>query len=148
MEILSSPALWFSLVALLVIVEVFTGAMIAACLAAGCLISGVLALVGCGPTALVAGLIAGTLVAFVCVVPLVRHFRGRNGRGTVAVSGMDALIGREACVTEAIEADGTGRVRIDGDNWQARSLAGQRAAKGARVRVTGYESIVLTVEVL
>lgn len=148
MNILSSPALWFSLAALLVIIEILSGAMIAACLSAGCLVSGIMALLGFGPTALVVGLIAGTLAAFVSVVPLIKHFRSRNPKAAAAVSGMEALTGREACVTEAIEDGGKGRVRIDGDNWQARSNSGCSVPAGTKVRVVGHESIVLIVEVL
>ena len=146
MHMFTSPALWFSFAALLVIVEVLSGTMIAACLAAGCVVSGVMALMGFGFTPLIAGLIAGTLAAFVGIVPLVRHFRSLNPKSAAAVSGMEALTGREARVTEAIAAGGTGRVRIDGDNWQARSVSGCAAEIGARVRVTGHESIVLLVE--
>lgn len=146
MNVFYAPALWFSLAALLVIVEVFSGTMIAACVAAGCLVAGIMALLGCSTTALVGGLIAGTFAAFVGIVPLVQHFRRRNPKSAAAVSGMDALAGREAHVTEAIAEGGTGRVRIDGDNWQARTVSGEAVEAGAKVRVVGHESIVLIVE--
>ena len=61
---------------------------------------------------------------------------------------MDALIGREVRVAEDIPAGGIGRVRIDGDSWQAQSNDGREIAAGERVRVLSYDSIILTVEII
>ena len=63
-----------------------------------------------------------------------------------AVTGMDALIGRTGKV---IEAPDSLRIRIDGDVWKivpAKNSA--PIAAGENVRVVGYDSIILTVEVI
>ena len=60
---------------------------------------------------------------------------------------MEALIGREGFLKREIPADGgLGRLRIDGDDWQVRSRDGEPVAHGTKVRVTGYDSIILTVK--
>lgn len=62
------------------------------------------------------------------------------------VSNADAIIGREGRVSEPIEAGGYGRVAIDGDDWKARSHDGSPIYAGERVRITGRDSIIVTVE--
>ena len=61
-------------------------------------------------------------------------------------SNADALMGREATVSQDIPANGYGRVAIDGDDWKATASAD--IAKGSKVKVVGRESIILTVEKL
>ncbi len=62
------------------------------------------------------------------------------------VSNADAIIGREGRVSEPIEAGGYGRVAIDGDDWKARSCDDSTIDAGARVRIIGRDSIIVTVE--
>ena len=62
------------------------------------------------------------------------------------LSNAEAVIGREGRVTENIEANGYGRVAIDGDDWKARSTGGIAIAEGTRVRAIKMDSIILTVE--
>ena len=63
-----------------------------------------------------------------------------------AATGMDALIGRTGT---AFEAPDCMRMRIDGDIWQIRpSRHGAPLMPGDEVRVVGYDSIILSVEVI
>jgi membrane protein implicated in regulation of membrane protease activity len=56
-----------------------------------------------------------------------------------------ALIGRVGLLTAACEApSGLGRVEVEGQDWAARCCTGLPA--GVRVRITGAEGIVLSVE--
>lgn len=63
------------------------------------------------------------------------------------VSNADALIGREGRVRETIEADGFGRVGIDGDVWKAKSQTGEAISAGTAVKVVNRESTIITVVV-
>ncbi|MBQ6768042.1 MAG: NfeD family protein [Prevotella sp.] len=63
------------------------------------------------------------------------------------VSNADALIGREGRVRETIEADGFGRVAIDGDVWKAKSQTGEAISAGTAVKVVNRESTIITVVV-
>ena len=70
-------------------------------------------------------------------------------RGYDSRTGMDALLGRKAVVTHEIRPGELGRARIDGDNWQVRAPGVRTVIRhGEEVSVTGYDSIILTVEPL
>lgn len=62
------------------------------------------------------------------------------------LSNAEAMIGQTGRVSEAIEANGYGRVAIDGDDWKSVSSDGTAIAWGTRVRVVKMDSIILTVE--
>jgi membrane protein implicated in regulation of membrane protease activity len=70
----------------------------------------------------------------------------RQNKIAASQSNMDALRGRVAIVTEAIAPDKIGRVKIDGDRWQASAQQGETFVAGDRVEVVGYDSIVLIVK--
>ena len=61
-------------------------------------------------------------------------------------SNADALLGRTGRVTEAIKADASGYVQIDGDMWRA--VSSTDIPVGETVRVIGRESTIITVEAL
>ena len=69
--------------------------------------------------------------------------RGEDKR----LSNGDALIGQIGIVSQSIPVGGYGRVAIGGDDWKAISnVADNELPKGTKVRVTGRESIIITVE--
>jgi len=60
---------------------------------------------------------------------------------------VEAMIGKEGRVLEEINANkGTGRVKIDGDDWKAITENNLLIPKGEMVRIIRLESIVLVVE--
>ncbi len=61
-------------------------------------------------------------------------------------SNADALIGRRGVVTEKINPNGYGYVRIDGDEWRSVTQDGHPIEAGHTVEVLSRESIILTVE--
>ena len=61
---------------------------------------------------------------------------------------MEALKGRVVEVIESIPEHGIGRVRVDGDRWQARTANGNVIQAGSKVRIVSYESIIVIVEEL
>jgi membrane protein implicated in regulation of membrane protease activity len=58
--------------------------------------------------------------------------------------GVEAMVGQEAVVTEALSEPHGGTVRINGELWTARSLAGP-VAEGERVTVEQVEGLKLWV---
>lgn len=139
---------WLIAVAVLLVVELLTGLVASFCLAFGCLLAFVAALAGWGIEVQLVALVAGVIIAFIFLVPFVNRIKkSRRPHRLEYNSNMDALIGREGVLSQAIEADGNpGRLRIDGDYWQARSTDGSPLPEGTRVRVTGYDSIILVVK--
>lgn len=139
--------LWLIVTAVLVLIELFTGLIATFCLAVGCLMAMVMSLLGCGIEWQLGLLVVGTVVAFIAFAPLIRKLQSRRGKSHEEFSNMDALKGRVAEVVEPIPADGgCGRVRVDGDRWQARSTDGKAYPVGDKVRVVDYDSIILDVE--
>ncbi len=58
----------------------------------------------------------------------------------------NALIGKEGIVTEAINPDQPGYVKIQGELWLARSLAKTQLQKGTLVRVVNIRGAHVVVE--
>lgn len=137
--------MWVIAALILVVVEIFTTGFAVICLAVGAIAAAVDAACGGGAEGQLIWFAAATLLAFVFVRPLlVKAFRKSGGRERL--SGVDALKGREAIVSEHISAsDNTGRVAVDGDDWKAVSVDGADIGKGEKVTIESVDSVVLTV---
>ena len=85
------------------------------------------------------------VVSALCLLalkPLVARLR----KAPTATNG-DRCLGREARVLTAVSAEETGRVRLDGVDWNARcATPGDRLAPGETCRVTEFHSTLLIVE--
>lgn len=138
--------IWVVVALVLIIIEIFTSGFAIACLSVGCL----LAAIGSGIELSLAwqlGLFAlGTFLGFIFVRPFVLKLMNKNANKNNVTTNMDNLIGRKAVVTEKIEKDGFGRVKIDGDDWKARMEDGEEAEVGEKVTIVSNESIILTVK--
>ena len=144
--IISSWLLWLIIAAILIIIELLTSMIATFCLAAGCLVAMVCALLGWGIETQLTGAIIGTVIAFILVQPLIRHRKETIKKQDKSASNMDALIGRTAVLTESITEYAPGRTRIDGVNWQIRTNSNAPLTKGSKVRIIGYDSIILIAE--
>lgn len=136
--------LWIIIGMLCLILELSSGDCFLLCFAIGAALTGVVA--ACGAT-LSWQIIAFALCSALCLLLvrpalLKRLHKSKNER----LSNAEALIGRVGRVSQAIEADGYGRVAIDGDDWKACAVAGAAIPVDARVRVVSMDSIILTVE--
>ena len=85
----------------------------------------------------------GSLLALWLLKPLMaRWFAARDTK-----TGMDALIGRKAFVSEAIKVgDGGGRIAVDGDSWRAISSVAPRPPRRERSPYHWLYQLVLQVE--
>ncbi len=140
---------WIVIAVLLVAVEVMTQWMWTLCLAVGSLCCLVLSFFDVGVPVQIAVAGVRAVVAYFVCVPLARRWYGRSwkGREKADRTGMDALLGRKAIVTEEIRPGELGRARIDGDYWQVRAPGVEYVVpRGAKMSVTSYDSIILTVE--
>ncbi len=143
--ILSAWLMWLIAAAILVIIELLTTTYAALCLVGGCLAAMVCALLDGGLQMQLLLAAIGTIATFVAGKPLLQHY-GLLRHHRPEPSNMDALIGRTCIVTERIGGtDDPGRVRIDGDSWQAVSEDGSPIETGTAVCVIRYDSIILTV---
>ena len=139
--------IWLIIASLLLVTEILTQMMWALCLTVGALGAMICALCGVGIAGQTAVLAISSAAAYVILLPLFRKWHSRSDSRR-ARTGMDALLGRKAIVTEPVLPGRCGRARIDGDNWQVKApgIDGEIPV-GAEVTVTDYDSIILTVTI-
>lgn len=135
--------MWALVSIVCLILELTNGDFFVMCFAIGGACSAVLSAFGLSFYAGLAVFAAASILSLFFVRPtmLKRIHKNEDRR----LSNADALISRIGTVSELIEADGFGRVAIDGDDWKARSADGSRIEKGDKVKVVGRESIIITV---
>lgn len=137
--------IWVILALILVIVEIFTSGFVVICFAVGAVAAAVASCLSSGIQGQILWFSVATFLAFIAVRPLLlRSFKkGKSGRK----SGIEALEGREAIVTERISyMENSGRVAIDGDDWKAVATdKDDIIEKGEKVTVTEVDSVILKV---
>ena len=90
---------------------------------------------------------AGTIVSFFLIRPFMVKYAYKRSHNVA--TNVDAMVGKRAKVSEPIDnLNNEGRVSLDGDLWQARSLNDEKISKGATVEVVRVDSIVLIVKPL
>jgi len=139
---------WGALAVLLLVVEMLSSTFYVICFSIGALATMIVALLGGGTYAQLASFALFSLLSILLVRPMVIKWLHKDKDGGERPSNADALISREAVVSQTIEPNGYGRVAIDGDDWKAKSVDGRAIEKGSRVIVRDRESIILQVEQL
>lgn len=140
--------IWLIAAAVLVVIEVATQMVWTICLAIGFVASAIAGIFGVGAAWQIA--IAGivSVIAYFALKPLFEKWQKKayDKNRHIARTGMDALLGRRGTVTDEIKPGKMGRVRIDGDNWQALAPGcTETIRRGQEVTVSSYDSIILTV---
>lgn len=142
---MSAWLIWLCAALILILVEVASQAIWAFCLALGCLFAALLSIFVPSLTAQGLTIGIGALVSWMILAPIVRKWEHKRNKATR--TGMDALLGRTAIITEEIRPGELGRARIDGDYWQVRAPGvNMPIHRGTEVKVTAYDSIILSVE--
>lgn len=148
LELITTWEFWLILAAVCVILELITNTFAMFAMAGGCVLAVFAQLFICD--GLAAQLIAfsfGTVFSFVCLKPIAKkHLESKES--AQYKSNIDALVGREAIACQDSDENGITRVKIDGDSWQARTKDLATVLKGNRIKVVGYESIVLIIEII
>ena len=140
--------IWLLIAAVFVVIEIFTSGFAVACLSGGCVFGSILAACDLSLTWQVVAFAVGTFLAFVFIRPIVMKYLDKKTNDTGVKTNMDNIIGKTAVVTEKIEENGYGRVKIDGDDWKAKTADGSAAEVGEKVEIESFESIILTVKKL
>ncbi|MGP1351198.1 MAG: NfeD family protein [Hoylesella marshii] len=135
---------WLLTAILCLILEVSSGTFYIMCLAIGAVCAAFAGMVTDSVYVQVVIFALSSLVSIFLVRPFAMRYLHR-AKGD-KVSNADALMGRVGTVSEAIVGGGFGRVAIDGDDWKAVSADGAAIALGEKVKVTGRESIIITVK--
>ena len=138
--------IWLLVALVFVIVEIFTSGFAVACFSFGCVFASVCAAFNLSLTWQFLFFAVGTFLAFVLVRPLILKIIEKKDKGSEVKTNMDGIIGKTAIVTERIEVNGFGRVKIDGDDCKAQMEDSSSAEIGEKVVVVSYQSIILTVK--
>ncbi len=141
--------IWIIIAVALVLAEVLSQSVWMLCLAIGCATGLACSLCGLAPAWQIVITAIASVIAYFSLLPWFRRriYNRQTGDGKDARTGMDALLGRRATVTDEIKPGELGRARIDGDNWQVKAPGETEVIrKGEEVVVNGYDSIILSVQ--
>ncbi len=138
--------IWVIAALILIIVEIFTSGFAIACLSAGCFMSAIGASLDLSFAWQIGLFALGSFLAFIFIRPVVIRMMNKKSDNNMITTNTDNLIGRRAVVTEKIESDGFGRIKVDGDDWKARMEDDSEAEIGEKVTIVSQESVILTVK--
>jgi membrane protein implicated in regulation of membrane protease activity len=136
--------LWIIISIVCLILELSSGDFFILCFAIGAAASSIFA--GCGLSLtwqIIIFAVVSALSLFLLRPALLRKLHQPHRE---RLSNAEAMVGQTGRVSEDIEANGYGRVVIDGDDWKARSADGSPISKDTRVQVLKVDSIILTVK--
>ena len=138
--------MWAVIAVVCLILELMAGDFFIICFSIGAVFAALVAAVGGGIYLQLLVFAIFSFISLFWVRPFAKRYlhKGEDPR----VSNADALMGRQGRVVEAVEADGFGRVQIDGDIWKAVTNEKQDIPAGSNVRVIGRESTIITVETI
>lgn len=135
---------WLILMILFLIVEAATVTIVSLWFAVGSLAAAIAALL-CGPLWLQVLLFA---VVSAAMLAGLRPFVRKNLRPNLTSTNIDAVIGTQGYVLEDIDnLAATGRVKLGGMDWTARSVQNVIIPAGTLVRVARIEGVKVFVEV-
>ena len=145
-EVVPMWQMWIALAVFLLIVEFFTAGFGVICFSVGCLLSAVMAALGCGMVVQVVAFAVGSLLSFVYVRPvllrLLESKRTRSMRMNV-----DTVVGKQARVVQRVGLEQPGRVALEGTDWRAVLTEGSaEAEEGQTVTVIARSGNTLEVQ--
>ncbi len=136
--------IWLIAGILLFIFEIFTPGFVLASFAIACVFSGLASLLGYNFKIQIFVFSIITLIVFFTIRPLLCKYFYRFD--DPLKTNVDALIGKTARVLEKIQnADNAGRVKIEGEDWKARSESGEVIEEGELVVVKKIEGVTVIV---
>ena len=130
--------LWLGLLVLFLVAEGASVALVSVWFAAGSLVALIAALLG-GPLWL-------QILLFVAVslglLAMLRPFVRKYLRPRISRTNVDAVVGTQGFVTEAIDnVAASGQVKLGAMPWTARSTSGEPIPTGTRIRVDRVEGV-------
>lgn len=145
MEFTFNPGwIWFAVAALLLVAEMLTAGFFIFWFGVGAIVAGILALCGFGAIWqwLAFVVVSGVLVAYS------RRFAERFTGKQPPHIGADRMVGKTGIVLEAIDAaKSEGRVRVESEEWRARSAAGAVIPAESKITVLRIDGTHLIVEI-
>lgn len=120
---------------LLAIAEVFVPGFVLLPLGLAFLVTAIVALLTTNWLILITVLAMTEVILFFVSQKYIR----KNGNAETVQTTAQGMLGKEGVVTEDIEINGTGYVKLYGDQWQAKCQKGTSILKGTRVIIVGLD---------
>lgn len=136
--------IWVIISIVCLILELSSGDFFLLCFAIGSAVAAIIA--GCGASLTWQIILFAVVSALSLLLVRPALIKKLHKPHRVRLSNAEAMVGQEGRVSERIEANGFGRVAIDGDDWKARSIDDSAIEKDQRVRVVKMDSIIAIVE--
>ena len=136
--------IWVIISIVCLILELSSGDFFLLCFAIGSAVAAIIA--GCGANLTWQIILFAVVSALSLLLVRPALIKKLHKPHRVRLSNAEAMVGQEGRVSERIEANGFGRVAIDGDDWKARSVDDNAIEKDQRVRVVKMDSIIAIVE--
>ncbi len=135
---------WWTLVAvLLIIIEILTAGFMLGSLGVAAFVTAIVAYIGFPIEFQLVVFIVASLVIFFTLRPLAKKYLSPKKK---VETNVNRLIGRKAVVIETIDNfRQTGRVKIDGDDWRARTETQEVIPVGREVIIKVVDSATLIV---
>lgn len=138
-----NPLWWVGIALVLVVIEIISLDLVLIMFAGGALSAGLTGYLGGPVWAQVLVFAVVSLLLLAALRPwLLRSLRGRV---RLEETGTAALVGKEAQVVAEVDAT-TGRVKLVGEVWTARTTSAEPLVPGTRVRVVAIEGATAVVE--
>jgi len=138
---------WWTLVAvLLIIIEILSAGFVLGSLGLAAFITAIVAYIGFPIEFQLIVFIASSLVIFFALRPIAKKYLAPKKK---IETNVHRLIGKKAVVIETIDNfRQTGRVKIDGDDWRARTESQEVIPVGREVVIKVVDSATLIVSLL
>lgn len=135
--------LWALVAVLLIIIEILTAGFLLGGFGVAALVTAIVAYIGFSIEVQFIVFIASSLVVFFMLRPLAKKYLSPKEK---VETNVNRLIGQKAIVIETIDNfHQTGRVKIDGDDWRARTESQEVVPVGREVIIKVVDSATLIV---
>ena len=133
--------IWMAAAVVFLIIELLTPTFIFLCFVAGAAVAGIFGEFNPESYYWQIGLF---VIVSVLLLPLSRRMAKRITKPSPQESNVDAMVGKTALVVAAIDPDSGGKIRYEGEVWQARSR--DRIEENAKVRIVAVTGTRVQVE--
>lgn len=137
------PVIWIVIGIVLIIAEIFTPGFFLASIGLGAIVAGVVAFASDSIIIQLLVFAAASALSLIFLRPVITRLSSKDKEK----SGAEAIIGSEGLVLEEIDnLEGKGRVKVNGQDWKAKSMQGTVIAKDTVIIVEKIEGVTLYVE--
>ena len=137
----SMTIIWVAAIIVFIVIEIFTQGLTSIWFAGGALGGCIAAIAGAGPLVQVIVFIIISIILIIATRPFKKRLDEK-----IQKTNVETVIGKVAIVEEEIAPEKTGRVRLEGKIWTAKSEGSESIFAGERVVVKDIQGVTLTVE--